>query len=53
MENTNTPLLTYLREVLDQHTIPIEDMAARLITAGWLLMMLSETETTYRRYGTI
>lgn len=53
MERLKTPMLIYLYEIMDQHTIPLEDMAAQVITAGWLLMMLSDTETAYRRHGTL
>jgi len=53
MERSDNPMLTYLHEIMTQHTVPLEDMAAQVITAGWLLIMLSDTEIAYRQYGTL
>lgn len=46
-----TPVLTYLREVLDEHTLPLEDSNAGLIEANWLLDMINLLEEGYRNNG--
>jgi len=53
MENSQTPMLDYLRKVLAEHTVPLEGMAASMITAGWLLVILNKAEATYKKHGTI
>lgn len=49
----STPILEHLRKVLDDHTLPLEDMNAGLIEAKWLVMLLKEVEDKYRKNGTI
>ncbi len=49
----NLPILDYLREVLDEHTLPLEDYKAGIITAGWLVNMIHEVEGVYKDYGTL
>jgi hypothetical protein len=49
----NLPILDYLRKVLDEHTLPLEDPGSGVIEAGWLVEMVQKVEATYRRYGTI
>ncbi len=46
-----TPILTYLREVLDEHTLPLADSNAGLIEANWLLDMIHKIEESYRQNG--
>ena len=48
-----TPILTHMRKVLEDHTLPLEDMNAGMIEALWLVMMLKEVEEKYRKNGTI
>jgi hypothetical protein len=45
------PMLKYMRKVLDEHTIPLEDMNAGLIEAVWLLLMIDKTEKVYKANG--
>lgn len=45
------PLLQHLREVLDEHTLPLEDTNAGLIEASWLLDLLGKIEEGYRSNG--
>jgi hypothetical protein len=49
----NMPILDYLREVLDEHTQPLDDPRAGVIEAGWLVDMIHEVEVAYRAYGTL
>ena len=46
-----TPLLTYLREVLDEHTLPLENSEAGLVEALWLLHMVGVVEEEYKKNG--
>lgn len=41
-------MLKHMREVLDEHTLPLGDMSAGLIEAVWLVKMLAEVEKVYR-----
>ena len=45
------PMMSYLREVLDEHTIPLEDPGTGIIEAVWLAKMLHETDAVYRQNG--
>jgi len=47
----DTLMITYMMEVLDEHTIPLEDLNAGLIEAVWLLRMITKTEEVYREHG--
>ena len=49
----NLPILDYLREVLDEHTRPLEDPGAGIIEASWLVDMIHKVEAAYRAYGTL
>ena len=49
----NLPILLYLRAVLDEHTIPLEDPNSGYIEAVWLLEMIHKVEAAYREYGTL
>jgi hypothetical protein len=49
--STYSPILRYLREVLDEHTLPLEDLGTGLIEATWLLDMIHKVETIYRNDG--
>jgi hypothetical protein len=42
------PMLVYLREVLDEHTLPLEDMNAGMIEASWLVYLICKVERVYR-----
>ena len=46
-----TPVLTYLREVLDEHTLPLTDGKTGLVEAEWLLDMIHKIEESYRNNG--
>lgn len=48
-----TPILKHMRKVLEEHTLPLEDMNAGMIEALWLVMMLKKVEDKYRQNGTI
>lgn len=41
-------MLKHMREVLDEHTLPLEDMSAGLVEAVWLIYMINEVEKVYR-----
>ena len=45
------PMLSYLREVLDEHTLPLEDMNAGMVEATWLIYMIVNVEKVYRSNG--
>jgi len=45
------PMLKYMREVLDDHSIPLEDMNACMIEAVWLIHMVNKTEEVYNNNG--
>lgn len=45
------PLLGYLREVLDEHTLPLEGSNASLVEALWLVDMLHALEDGYKKNG--
>jgi len=45
------PMLVYLREILDEHTLPLEDMNAGMIEAVWLIYLIRDVETVYRSNG--
>ena len=45
------PMLTYLREVLDEHTLPLEDMHAGMIEAVWLIYLITTVEKVYKDNG--
>ena len=47
----NSPILSYIRELLDEHTLPLEDSEAGIIEAGWLIVLLHKVEEHYRNNG--
>ncbi len=49
----NLPILIYLRAVLDEHTIPLEQPGTGLVKAVWLIDMIHKVEAAYREYGTL
>ncbi len=49
----NLPILDYLRKILDEHILPLEDPGSGVVEAPWLVDMIQEVEAIYRRYGTI
>lgn len=47
----NLPIIAYLREVLDEHTLPLEDNNAGIIEARWLVDLIQRVEQDYRNNG--
>ncbi|MBD3261012.1 MAG: hypothetical protein GF334_04920 [Candidatus Altiarchaeales archaeon] len=47
------PLIKYLRKVLDEHTLPLEDPGVSMIEAGWLVDMIVKVEKVYRANGSL
>ncbi len=45
------PMLVYLREVLEEHTLPLEDMNAGMIEAVWLIYLINQVEGVYKSNG--
>lgn len=43
-----TPLLEYMREVLNEHTLPLADRGAGLVEATWLIDMIHKVEEHYK-----
>jgi hypothetical protein len=43
-----SPLIDYMREVLDEHTLPLADKGASLVEAAWLVDMIHKTEECYK-----
>lgn len=41
-------LITYMREVLDEHTLPLSDKGAGLVEATWLIDMIHKVEECYK-----
>ena len=48
---TKLPMLRYIREVLEDHTLPLEGTTARIIEAIWLIHMLNTMERVYKSNG--
>jgi len=46
------PMIAYMREVLDEHTLPLADKGAGLVEATWLVDMIHKTEEHYKKNGT-
>lgn len=46
-----SPILDYLREVLNEHTLPLADKGSGLIEATWLIEMIEKTEEHYKTDG--
>lgn len=47
----NSPIISYIRELLDEHTLPLEGSEAGVIEAGWLVVLLHKLEEKYRDDG--
>lgn len=47
------PIIRYLREVLNEHTLPLEQPGAGMIEAVWLVDMLHVVEGVYRAHGSL
>lgn len=45
------PILKYMEEVLDEHTIPLEDLGTGMVEAVWLIKMINRTRDVYRSNG--
>ncbi len=43
-----SPILDYMRKVLDEHTIPLIDKGTGLVEATWLIDMIHKTEEHYK-----
>ena len=46
-----SPLINYMREVLDEHTIPLADEGTGLVEATWLVDMIHTVEEHYKKNG--
>ena len=46
-----SPLITYMREVLDEHTLPLADQRGGLVEATWLVDMIHKVEERYKVNG--
>ncbi len=42
------PMLRYVYEVLEEHTIVIEDMNTNMVEAIWLIRMVNEMSKVYK-----
>lgn len=51
MDPQKSPMIRYLRKVLDEHTLPLADEGAGIIDAGWLVDMLFKLEEYYRTHA--
>ena len=47
------PILKYMRTVLDDHTIPLEDIGTGMIEAVWLIDMINVTVEENKKNGTL
>ncbi len=48
MEYQEPRMLKYMREVLDEHTIPLAHKGSGLVEATWLIDMIHKTEECYK-----
>ena len=46
-----SPMIEYMREVLDEHTLPLADKGTGLVEATWLIDMIHKTEERYKIDG--
>lgn len=44
----DAPMIKYLRKVIDEHSIPLEDPKTVMIEADWLIEMLASLEEVYK-----
>jgi len=44
----NTLMLSYMREVIDEHSIPLEDPDTVMIEADWLVDMMLKVQEAYK-----
>ena len=44
----DAPMLKYLRQVIDEHSIPLEDPNTVMIEAEWLVEMLAIVEEIHK-----
>ncbi len=51
MECQQPEMIKYMREVLDEHTIPLADKGSGLVEATWLVDMIHKTEECYKING--
>lgn len=47
------PIIRYLREVLEENTILLEDGEAEWVKTDWLIDMIFKVEALYRKHGTL
>lgn len=43
-----SPILDYMREVLDEHILPLAGRGAGLVEAPWLVDMIHKVESVYK-----
>lgn len=46
-----SPIIAYMREVLNEHTIPLADKGSGLVEADWLVDMIHKVEEHYKSDG--
>lgn len=44
----DAPMLKYLRDVIDEHSIPLEDPNTVMIEADWLIEMVAAVEDVHK-----
>ena len=49
MDYQMPPMIAYIRQVLDEHTLPLDDKGTGLVEAGWLIDMVHTAEEHYRK----
>ena len=47
------PMIFYLRQVLDEHTIILSDKTTGLVEAEWLVDLIHRLEEYYKKNGTL
>lgn len=50
MSPPKPPMLQYLWEILDEHTLPCEGGDVGFVEATWLMNMIEKAEILYRQY---
>ena len=51
MDYQTPPMIAYMRQVLDEHTLPLEGKDVGLVEAGWLIDMIHKAEEYYDKNG--
>lgn len=47
MEHSEQPMVDFIREVIDEHTLPLSDSGSGMIEAAWLVDMLFAVKGAY------